>query len=317
MWLEYCVIAAIVVGLAVLARCCLVHVRAGESVVIERGGKFHRCLAGGWHVLVPCRDRRRGMYWRVAETGLDGMEPIVDRLNWRIDLRPAHYELAGVQVATADQVPLTLTAVWSVAVAKPEVAVYADSHLPRAVCEIAAARVQQEIAKLTAEAILKDIAGAASQVQAVLAEALGALGLRLCEVQFSSALPADEIREAIEKRIAATLDKETALTAAEAAAQAVLEEGKTRQQLAIMEAETQRRVAELTADAEAEALRKIGSAIENPDVARHALAIRYLEVLRQMAAATNAKTVFIPYDAGVTTGALDLIRQSLEAKPEG
>ena len=316
MWTEYTIGAAVVLVLIALVRGSLVYVRAEEAVVIERGGKFRRCLRGGWHFVAPLLERRRRIYWRSVETGLDGKERMIDRSTWRVDLRPTHFTLPALQVATADQVPFQVAAAWSVAVAEPQIAAYADTHLPRAVTDAAAGVIQQQIAAVGAEALLKDLAGPASGARAALAGKLSPLGLRLCDLEFTSALPAEEIRVAIEGKIAAATNREAAALAAEAAAQTALEEGKAKHQLEIMAAETKRRVMALTSEAEAEAIRRIAAEVENPETARHALAIRYIEVLRQLAGGTNAKTIFIPYDAAVSTGPLDLIRQSLETKQD-
>jgi len=318
MWMAYTGVAAGALALLALIRLSIVRVRAREAVVIERGGKLHRCLGGGWHCLWPLRDRPRSMYWRCVETGLDGKERVVDRLRWRIDLRPTHFELPELHVATEDQVPFTVKASCAVAVDKPEVAVYADAHLPRAACDAAAGCIQQEIAKLSSEALIKDVAGATAKVAAELAPKLADHGLRLGELYFVSALPADEVRAAIEKKVAAATNKEASLLEADTAAEVALQEGKTKQQLQIMEAEAKRKAIHLTADADAEAIQKIASVVQDPEVARHALAIRYLDVLRQMAEGPGARTVFIPYDAGVSAGSLDLLRQCLQSasKPD-
>ena len=318
MWMAYTGVAAGALMLLALIRLSVVRVRAEEAVVIERGGKFHRCLGGGRHCLWPIRDRPRAMYWRCVETALDGTERVVDRLRWRIELRPTHFELPELHVATEDQVPFTVKATFGAAIDRPEVAVYADAHLPRASCDLAAACIQQEIAKLSAETLVKDLAGATAKVAAELGPKLADHGLRLGELYFVSALPTDEVRAAIEKKVAAATNKEASLLEAQTAAEAALQEGKTKQQLAIMEAEAKRKAIRLTADAEAEAIQKIASVPQDPEVARHALAIRYLEVLRQMAASPAARTVFIPYDAGVSAGSLDLLRQCLQSasKPD-
>ena len=314
MWFEYLLAAVIVLVILAIARATVVRVRAEEAAVVERGGQFLRVLQAGWHVIIPFRDRLRPMYWRAVETGLDGQERVVDRLRKRIDLRPVVFSLPNLQVSTGDQVPFKLSVALSVMVADARAALYAQSHLPRALTELASGYVQEQVAKLSAEGLIKDLVGTASAVKDGLLQELDALGLKATDVVISSAVPADEIRAAIEKKVAAATEKEAAVLEAQGKAQAALEEGHSKQELEIMAAEAKRKAMRLVAEAEADAIRKIGAAIDNPELARHALALRYLDVLREMAAGAGTKTVFIPYEAGVSIGHLDLIRQALEDK---
>ena len=317
MWTEYSVAVVIVLLVIVLVRQAVVYVRAEEAVVVERGGKLNRALAGGWHVLVPFLDRRRPMYWRTLETGLDGKQRVVDRLRWRIDMRETQYELTGLEVTTSDQIPFKLDVSYSVAVQDPLRAVVAHTHLPEALGDILAGAVQQQLSKVNSESLLKNLAEAISAVRDALSRRIAEFGLKLGDLQSSSAVCSDEIRAAVEEKIAANTKKEAAMLEAETTAETMLAEARTKQQVEALAAESKRQSIELMAAAEAEAIRTVSAAMTSPELTRHAMATRYLEVMRQMAANPNAKLVFVPFDIGLLSGHADWIRQLVDDKAEG
>ena len=70
----------------------------------------------------------------------------------------------------------------------------------------------------------------------------------------------------------------------------------------------------LTAEAEAQAIRKIAQAVEgsgaNP--AQYLIAVRYLETLKEMTSGQNNKTVYLPYEASGILSSLGGIKDLLK-----
>ena len=70
----------------------------------------------------------------------------------------------------------------------------------------------------------------------------------------------------------------------------------------------------LTAEAEAQAIRKIAQAVEgsgaNP--AQYLIAVRYLETLKEMTSGQNNKTVYLPYEASGVLSSLGGIKELLK-----
>lgn len=308
MWV-YVITAVVFLVLVLLAAKALYYIRAQEAVVMERGGRFHRCLSAGIHFGIPFYDRARAMHWRSVEIGLDGKQRMQDRSRKRIDQRETLFDLGEIQVATEDGVPFRVAASVSVAISDPQRAVYSKSHLPRSLTEVAAALVQQAAGGVSAAKMLTDLAATASAARTLVSEKLGKHGLRVADLQFRSAVPAEEVRAAIERKIAAEANKAAAILEAEAAAEAAMKEGQSKHQLEVMAAEAKRQAMALTAEAEANAIRTIAAAVDNPELARSALTIRYLDVLQQMASGSQSKIVFVPYEGGGFAGQGSLLRQ--------
>ena len=70
----------------------------------------------------------------------------------------------------------------------------------------------------------------------------------------------------------------------------------------------------LTAEAEAQAIRKIALAVEgsgaNP--AQYLIAVRYLETLKEMTSGKDNKTVYLPYEASGVLSSLGGIKELLK-----
>jgi regulator of protease activity HflC (stomatin/prohibitin superfamily) len=307
-WSEYLFGSVVLLAAIVLVVKSAWRLSQNEALVIERNGKYHRTLKAGLHFIIPFVDRPRALYWRTVETGLDGVTRTIDKLRKRIDTREMLYEAINVGASTSDLAPFVIDVSLSASISDPEKAAYAHGHLPAAVTDAASVAVQWAIGDLSSEQLLPNLTAAGLGIRQAASDQLSQYGIRVGNCEIRAAAASEEIRAAIEKKIAASKNKEAVEIDAEAKAMSMLKEGQSRHQLDLMEAETRRRTIELTAEAEAEALRTIAKAIDNAELARNALSIRYLDVLRQIAGGTDSKIAFIPFDAGGMTNYMELIR---------
>jgi len=95
--------------LTVLDSCLVVGRKT--AVIIERWGRFDRCLSEGVHFLMPLRDRIRPLTWRTFDTYTEyGAQRVRTQQHeiTRIDLRESVFDFPNQTIITRDNVAIDI-----------------------------------------------------------------------------------------------------------------------------------------------------------------------------------------------------------------
>jgi len=155
----------------------------------------------------------------------------------------------------------------------------------------------------------------------VIDQASSPWGVKVTRVEIKDLAPPADIIEAMGRQMKAERDKRAEVLAAEGAKQSAILRAEGLRASQILEAEGRRQSAfldaearERAAQAEAEATRMVSVAIREGDVAalNYFVALKYVESLRDIAAADNTKTIMLPVEAagllGSVAGVAELAR---------
>ena len=271
-------VVLVVIGLARAVQI----VPQSRALVVERLGKFHSVMYGGFHVLIP----------------------FVDRIAARVDLREQVTSFPPQPVITADNVVVSIDSVVYYQVTDPMHATYEIANYIQAIEQLTVTTLRNVIGSLDLEATLTSRDSINSQLRGVLDEATGKWGIRVNRVELKAIDPPPSIQQAMEQQLRAERDKRAAILTAEGVRQSQILQAEGEKASAILKAEGQAQAAITRANGEAEAIQSVFAAIHAGDPTPELLSYQYLQMLPQVAQGDASKIWVIPTEL---TAALDAV----------
>jgi len=309
----------------------LVVIEKGTSMVVERFGKFHKRLDYGIHFLIPLADRARPFTWRVQESVHDHYSTKVtinvqQTTLTRIDLREGVMDFPTQEIITRDNVEIKVHPMLLYRITDPVRAVYEVYDLPQAVEKL----VQTTLRSIIGDMGLDDTLASREEINRALQQKISRVflnwGFKLIKVDILEIMPATRtIQEAMHKQISAERVRRAAVisadgfrektkTIAEGDCAARITKSKGEAQVTMIEAKGVADATLLRAEAEAEALRIISVALADYDIdaASYIVALKYIEALKQVAAAASSRNIYMPFTSDVV-GALGALTHPVPA----
>jgi regulator of protease activity HflC (stomatin/prohibitin superfamily) len=268
---------------------------------------------------------RLGKYLRNANAGLQILVPFIDSIRARISLRQQTMDIPPQGVITKDNVTLTIDTVVFYQITDPFKAVYEIESLQRAISYLALTTMRDIIGKMDLDNTFSSRDLINTQLRDVLDEATDKWGCKIDRVEVKDIRPPADIKDAMEKQMNAERNKRALILEAEGQRQSAITRAEGEKEAAILKAEADKqsniRRAEgvreakiLEATGESEAIKKIAeakaqevnmvySAIKDAKPDEKLVAIKSLEALEKVADG-QANKVFIPFDATQTLAAV-------------
>lgn len=313
------IIAAIVV---ILAGAGLLIVQQGQTIVVERLGRYHRTLESGINLILPVIDRPRQIQWRQVQDGQSG-ETVRRRIGTsRIDLREQIYDFPRQNVITRDNVATEINAMIYFQVIDPVRALYEIADLPNAIEKLTQTSLRNLAGEMDLDQLLSSRDKVNTALRQILDDATDKWGVKVNRVEIQDITPPADIRGAMEKQMRAERDKRASILTAEGAKQAAILQAEGGQQSAVIRAEGEKRAAIMAAEAvaesrlrvaesEAAAIRLISEALGDnvPNPASYLITERYIDAIRHMADGNAEKVVFMPFEASGLMASLGGIKE--------
>ncbi len=262
-----------------------------RALVVERLGKFHTVMYGGFHVLVP----------------------FIDRIAARVDLREQVTSFPPQPVITADNVVVSIDSVIYYQVTDPMHATYEIANFIQAIEQLTVTTLRNVIGSLDLEQTLTSRDSINTQLRGVLDEATGRWGIRVNRVELKAIDPPPSIQQAMEQQLRAERDKRAAILTAEGVRQSQILQAEGEKQSAILRAEGQAQAAITRAKGEAEAIATVFSSIHEGDPTPDLLSYQYLQMLPEIAKGDSSKVWVVPTEL---TAALDSIAKGFGGAKE-
>ena len=286
-----------------------VIISQGETMVIERLGKYSRTLGSGVNILIPLMEKSRDILWRTSAM-IQGENKITPtkRVS-KIDLREQVYDYPKQNVITKDNVNIEIDALLYFQITDPSRAVYEVADLPNAIEKLTQTTLRNVIGELELDESLSSRDTINGKLTKILDEATDKWGVKVNRVELKDITPPKEIRETMEKQMRAERDRRAAILLAEGDKQSKILEAegfresevnkaKGNKDAAILRAEGDAEAKVRRANAEAESIRIVTEAFGNPEDARNYLvAMRYIDTLATMVEGKDNKVIYMPYEA--------------------
>ena len=261
---------------------------------------------------------RLGKYHKTASSGLNIINPLIDRKRATIDLREQIMDVPPQNVITKDNVTIRIDTVVFYQITEPERAVYQIQNLKIAIQNLTTTTMRDIVGKMDLDSTFSSRAQINEQLSAILDEGTDKWGCKVNRVEIKDIDPPKDIRDAMEKQMnaernkrAAILDaegqKQAAITIAEGQKEARILDADASKEENIRRAEGVRQAKILEATGEAEAIKSIAEAkaneielvygaMKNAQPDDKIIAIKTLESLEKVADG-KANKVFIPFEA--------------------
>ena len=305
-------LGALLLLVIILAVKSLVITPQSETKIIERLGRYHATLQPGINVIIPF---------------IDSAKQIVVMRNRRyiysdsIDLREQVYDFDKQNVITKDNVQTEINALLYFQIVDPFKAVYEINNLPNAIEKLTQTTLRNIIGELELDETLTSRDTINTKLRAVLDDATNKWGVKVNRVELQDITPPSTVLIAMEKQMQAERNKRalilesegekaSAILKSEGDKMAVINTAEAQKQKAILEAEGEATARIRKAEAEAIAIQKVTEAVgQSTNPANYLLAQKYIQMLEQLGAGKQAKTVFLPFEASNLLGSLGGIRE--------
>ncbi|BEV71292.1 MULTISPECIES: SPFH domain-containing protein [unclassified Paludibacterium] len=272
------------------------------AFVLERLGRFHGVLGPGLNIIVP----------------------FVDRIAYRHNLKEIPLDVPSQICITRDNTQLKVDGILYFQVTDPQRASYGSSDYVLAISQLAQTTLRSVIGKMELDKTFEERDEINAAVVAALDEAAFSWGVKVLRYEIKDLVPPQEILHAMQAQITAERGKRARIAESEGrkmeqinlatgAREAAIQESEGRRQAAINQAQGQAEAMRLVADATAEALTRVGSAIGNEGgmaAVNLKVAEQYVAAFSQLAKEGN--TVIMPANVadlgGLIASAMSIVK---------
>ncbi len=247
---------------------------------------------------------RLGQYNGTLESGLHFINPILDRVVAKLDIREQVVNFPPQPVITKDNVTMQIDTVIYVAITDAKKYRYGVGNPISALENLSATTLRNIIGDLELDETLTSRDVINTKIRVVLDEATDAWGMKVTRVEVKNIIPPTDIQNAMEKQMRAEREKREKILTAEGNKRAAITEAEGIKESTILRAEAERQEKILRAEGEAEAILKVqtayAQALEKLNAASptsEVLQLKGYEALQKIGE-SDASKLIIPSDMG-------------------
>ncbi len=292
----------VVFAIIVLAKTAIV-VPQQSAYVVERLGKYHTTLNAGFHILTP----------------------FIDVIRYRLSLKERAIDIPEQICITRDNVQVGVDGVMYIKVINPERASYGIADYVFAISQLAQTTLRSEIGKIDLDKTFEERTNINIAVVSEIDKASDPWGVKVMRYEIKNITPPQDVLNAMEKQMRAEREKravilnsegarDSAINNAEGEKQRVIKESEAKKMQQINEAEGEGQAILTIANATAEGIRQVATAIQTPgglQAVNLRVAEQYVEQFGKLAKETN--TLIIPQSlsdpSGFIAAAMKIIKE--------
>jgi regulator of protease activity HflC (stomatin/prohibitin superfamily) len=290
--LVFFAIVAVIVLVAILKTAVVVPQKT--AYIVERLGKYRTTLEAGFHILLP----------------------FFDRIAYRHTLKEMAIDVPPQECITKDNIAVSVDGILYLQVMDPVKASYGIGNYLFATTQLAQTTMRSEMGKLDLDRSFEERTAINGAIVSAVDKASDPWGIKVTRYEIKNITPPQSIRDAMEKQMRAEREKRAMIAESEGERQSKINraEGERQQAIALSEGERERRINEaegrareitLVAEAQAEGIRKVAAALNEPgglSSVNMQLAQQYLSQFGNLAKQNN--TMIIPSDLANVSGIL-------------
>lgn len=293
----------VVVGLAVaVIKVGIKIVSQSEIMIIERLGRFHKVLDGGFHIIVPFFDSVRA----------------------KMSIREQLVDISKQQVITKDNVNITVDGIVFLKVIDGKMALYNVEDYRKAISNLAMTTLRSAIGEMSLDSTLSSRDQLNSKLQIALGDAADNWGVKIMRVEISEISVPKGIEDAMNMQMKAEREKRAIELKAEAEKAALIRNAEALKQEKVLEAEAIERMADAKkyeqialAEGQKTAMENINMAMANSQfAAEYLLAQGRVDAFNELAKNGSNDKILVPYETSELIGSLSVIKDFLSSKKE-
>lgn len=277
-------------------------VSQSEIMIIERLGRFHKVLDGGFHVIVPFFDSVRA----------------------RMSVREQLVDISKQQVITKDNVNIAVDGIVFLKVIDGKMALYNVEDYRKAISNLAMTTLRSAIGEMSLDQTLSSRDQLNSKLQIALGDAADNWGVKIMRVEISEISVPKGIEDAMNLQMKAEREKRAIELKAEAEKAALIRNAEALKQEKVLEAEAIERMADAKkyeqialAEGQKHAMDNINMAMANSKfAAEYLLTQGRIEAFNELAKNGSKDKILVPYETSELIGSLSVIKEFLGSKKE-
>ncbi|MCQ2388951.1 MAG: paraslipin [Kiritimatiellae bacterium] len=285
-------IVAFIVVVAILKTAIIVPQKT--AYIVERLGKYRCTLEAGFHILIP----------------------FFDNVAYKHTLKEQAIDVPPQECITKDNIMVSVDGILYMQVMDPAKASYGIGNYLFATTQLAQTTMRSEMGKLDLDRSFEERTNINAAIVNAVDKASDPWGIKVTRYEIKNITPPQSIRDAMEKQMRAEREKRAMIAESEGERQSKINraEGERQQAIALSEGERARRINEaegkareitLVAEAQAEGIRKVAAALNEPggiSSVNMQLAQNYLQQFGNLAKTNNA--MIVPADLANVAGIL-------------
>ena len=268
--------------------------------VVERLGKFHRELTGGFHIIIP----------------------VIDAIRNKLTIQEQIIDIEKQHVITRDNVVIAIDGIVFAKVVDGKEATYNVVDVKLAISNLAMTTLRSEIGQLSLDDSLSSREQLNAKLLTELDHAVANWGVKVMRVEIADISVPEEIEQAMQAQLKAEREKRAIELNALAKKEAVIRDAEAQKQKVVLEAEAIERMAdakryeqEVVAEGQRKAMEMINEAMQNnSQAAEFLLAKDRISAFGGIASSDSQNKIVVPYEAAELAGSLSLIKELLSNK---
>lgn len=270
---------------------------------------------------------RFGKYTNTLTPGLNIIVPIIDRIGRKLNMMEQVLDVPSQEVITKDNAMVRVDGVVFYQIMDAAKAAYEVNCLDIAIINLVMTNIRTVMGSMDLDELLSRRDEINGRLLSVVDDATTPWGVKVTRIEIKDIAPPKDLVDSMARQMKAEREKRAQILEAEGLRQSEILKAEGLKRSAILEAEGRKEAAfleaearERMAEAEAKATMMVSEAIAKGDMQaiNYFVAQKYVEALKEVAAADNSKLIMMPLEASSVIGALggigELTKQALNKK---
>lgn len=256
---------------------------------------------------------RFGRYTKSLNPGLSLIVPFVEQIGNKVNMMERVLDVPSQEIITKDNAMVRVDGVNFFQVLDAARSTYQVNYLENAILNLTMTNIRTVMGSMDLDELLSNRDDINARLLQIVDEATNPWGVKVTRIEIKDIVPPRDLVDAMARQMKAEREKRANILEAEGHRQSEILKAEGEKRAAVLEAEGRKEAAfrdaearERAAEAEAKATSMVSEAIASGDIqaVNYFVATKYVDALKDIAAAPNQKLVMMPLEASSVIGSI-------------